>query len=469
MIYQIIWQNKLMKNNMHTHNDNMTMPQAPNVEKSLLAMMTIDPQNIIPAAIADGVNGDWFYIPAHKNIWEVFAERYQNGHALDITSIMQHLADRGQLEAVGGAPGLSEVFSYATNTGLFSVHLAELRDKYNRRSMIEHALYKAYDTSTPYNPTDAAELAMNLTTAAAPAAPSMKDILSSALRDIDTMTRIGTHIMGIRTGFPYLDDMLGGLRGGTLNIIAARPGMGKTAFGLNVLINVARDFKKNDIPGRVLFLTAEMTGEQLAYRMIQTVAQVNVQAYTQGRHPGYDSLDAVMKRLKDAARRIPTLPLDVVDVDGWSIGRISQYLTAEHREKPISLVVVDYIQRIKGNTKKAEENTVEQIAEASHGLKAVSKRLNIPVLALAQVNRESAKSGASGKAPTLADLKGCGKIEEDADSVAFIHRGCYYSNNKSEQAEDENQADIILAKNRHGKIGSCEARFFGEYSLFVQP
>lgn len=432
-------------------------------------MMTLEPHTIIPDAIAAGVNSDWFYIPAHKNIWEVFSSRYQSGETLDVTSILQHLADRGQLEAVGGVSGLTDVFSYSTNTGLFSVHLAELRDKFNRRSMIDDALHKAYDTSTPYNPAETAELAMSLTAAAAPAALPMKDMLSLAVNNIDTMGKNGTHILGIRTGFPQLDDMLGGLRGGTLNIIAARPAMGKTAFGLNVFLNVAHDLKRQNAPGRVLFLTAEMTGEQLAYRMIQTVAQVNVQAYTQGKHPGYDSPEEARNRIENAAKHIPTLPLDIVDVDGWSIGRISQHLTAEHRKNPLALVVVDYIQRIKGNTKKAEENTVEQIAEASHGLKAISKRLDIPVVALAQVNRESAKSGASGKAPTLADLKGCGKLEEDADSVTFIHRSAYYGNNKPEHAEDENKAQIILAKNRHGKNGLSEARFFGEYSLFIQP
>ena len=450
------------------NNSNTLPPHAANAEKSLLAMMAIEPDSIIPDAIAAGVNADWFYIPAHRNIWNTFAERYQNGQSLDITSVMQHLADCGLLEAVGGASGLSDVFSFATNTALFHVHLAELRDKYHRRRMIAE-VEKAYDTSTPYSPADTAEIGMQLTATAAPKPATMRALLAAVLKDIDDMARAGTHIRGIRTGFPLLDDMLGGLRGGTLNIVGARPAMGKTAWGLCLMLNVARELKKSNKPGRVFFLTAEMTGEQLAYRMIQILAQVNVKEYAHGEYPGYGSVEAVRKRITDAARMIPSLPLDVVDISGWNIGRISQHLTAEHRKNPLALVVVDYVQLIKGNSKKAQENTVEQIAEASQGLKAIAKRLDIPVVALAQVNRESAKSGAAGKSPTLSDLKGCGSLEQDADSVVFIHRPAYYSSNKSEQAEDENKAEIILAKNRHGKTGLINARFFGEYSLFIQP
>lgn len=444
-------------------------PSAPNAEKSILAMMTIDPLSVAPYALAAGVDRSWFYIPAHKTLWDIMVERYNNGQPVDdITSIMQHLADIGQLESVGGASGLSEVFSYATNTALLNVHLAELRDKYARRCMIDE-LAKAYDTSTPYTPSDTAELALQLSTKTESKSESMSDIMNQVLSEIDTMSRTGTHISGLRTGFPALDDMLGGLRGGTLNILGARPAMGKTAIGMNIALNVADELKKNKKDGRVLFLTAEMTSAQLAYRMIQTVARVNVQEYAQGKHPGYNNLEDARKRIHHAAKLINTLPLHIVDVTGWNIGRISQFIAAEHRKNPFVLVVMDYIQLIKGNTKKAQENTVEQIAEASQGLKAVAKRHNIPVLALAQVNRESAKAGASGKAPTLADLKGCGSLEQDADSVTFIHRPAYYNNNKSEQVEDEKHTEIILAKNRYGKTGVISARFFGEYSLFVQP
>lgn len=441
------------------------IPHAANAEKSLLAMMTIDPHTIIPAAIAGGVNDEWFLIPAHRIIWQVLNQRFNNGESLDITSVMQHLADHGQLESVGGAAGLMNVFSYTTNTGLFKAHIADLRDKYNRRKIMDEA-NRAADVSTPYNPAMTAELAMTLTADTWNCTPNLSDAISRTLGEIDSMKNHGTHIRGVRTGFPHLDDSLGGLRGGTFNILAARPAMGKTALGMNIAINVARANKESDA-ANVLFLTAEMTSEQLAYRMLQTVGQVNIRDYS-CRNCESMSEEEMRKRIQQAAAYIKKLPLEVVDISGWGVGRVSQFLTAEHRKKPLGLVVVDYVQMIKGDSKKATENTVEQISEASRGMKAIANKLGIPILGLAQVNRESAKSGASGKAPTLADLKGSGSLEQDADSVTFIHRPAYYVNNKSENAEDERYTELIVAKNRHGETGVHFARFYGEYSLFTE-
>ena len=438
----------------------LTEPYAENAEKSILSMMFLKPETIIPKTIDEGIDESWFYIPKHKILFNTLLNRYKNGQAIDSVSIAQHLTDIKRIDAVGGYPGLTEVLSFTTFTVLYQHHLEILKDKHERRLIIQLAI-QAADTKLPFDLSDCMDV-VERRVPASRHAPSYQESLTAAMRNIDDMMEKGSHICGLSTGFKQMDIALGGMRGGTLNIVGARPAMGKTALGLNIAVAAARDAKRTQ-SGRVLFLTLEMSSIELSNRLLQAEAEVNVYGLANLRSKKEQRVKR--EKLNQALAELSSLPLEIVEVNGWNINRISQFLTAEHRNRELALVVVDYIQLIKGTTKSAKENSVDRIAEVSNGMKDIARNLNVPVLALAQCNRDTAKGGKAGHAPSLSELQGSGSLEQDADSVILLHRPAYYQSNADTNRDDE-LAELHIAKNRHGRTAIIQTDFLGKYYLF---
>lgn len=440
-----------------------TEPSAPDAEKSLLSMAMIAPKEIMPAAIADEVGKSFFFVPAHQLLWGALESIYNDKQDLDIVSVMQHLKDNNLFDAIGGLPGFNEIKSYDTRTCLYSKHFEILQEMKNRRKAFELARLAA-DTSNNLYQEAGRELAVSFAKASGSETLSFTDKVSAAMKDIQERVNSGSHITGIRTGFKRLDILQGGLRPGELIIAGARPAMGKSVFGMNIALAAARQCKDTQ-KGRVLFVSLEMSWKEIIERLAQSIAKVNVNALASSKDNGVK----VEKNtdLMRAQKELSSLPMDIVEMNGADINRIILRLEAEHRKGALSLVVVDYIQLIQGSSKGAKGNAFESISEVSIALKNIARRLNIPVLALAQVNRDAASSGASGKAPTLAQLKGSGSLEQDADSVILLHRKGYYNNsdNATGDAESDSTIEIHLAKNRHGITGNETADFIGKYSL----
>lgn len=444
----------------------ISTPYAADAEKSLLSMAMLEPDEIMPAAIADGVDASWFYIPAHRIIWNALESRFRDKKSLDITSLMQHLNEQNQYEAVGGNVGFCAVKSFETCTRLYSAHLEILKEQYERRKILELARLATVKDNKLYREA-CRELAASFTDEADSHRPTFAEMVRKAMESMQEMINKGTHISGLRTGFPELDFMQGGLRPGELIIAGARPGMGKSIFGMNIALTAARQCCKQN-SGRVVFLSLEMSSEELITRLVQSMAEVNLFGLAASK----DNALKVAKNpdLMRAQEELNTLPMDIIEAHGMDIARITLQLEAEHRKNPLALVVVDYVQCIQGASKMAKESTIESVSDASRGLKNAARRLNIPVLALAQVNRDAANSGAAGKRPTLAQLKGSGSLEQDADSVILLHREEYYDKAKENQENTENESimEIILAKNRHGITGTEHARFIGKHFL-IKP
>ena len=438
----------------------LSQPYSENAEKSILSMMHIAPDTIIPKAVADGIDESWFYIPKHRILFNTLLNRFQNGQSVDVVSIAEHLSDSKQLDAVGNYAGLSEVLAFSTLTILYQSHLEILKDKRDRRLCIQLAI-QAADTKLPFSLIDCMDVAEHHTSVNGHSL-SYQESLAAAINNIDTMMEKGSHICGLSTGFKQLDIALGGMRGGTLNIVGARPAMGKTALGLNIAAAAARD-ARNTQSGRVLFLTLEMSSIELSSRLLQAEAEVNIYGLANMKNKKEQSKKR--EELNRAHDELSSLPLEIVEVNGWDINRISQFLTGEHRNRELALVVVDYIQLIKGTTKSSKENSVDRIAEVSNGMKDIARNLNIPVLALAQCNRDTAKGGKAGHAPTLSELQGSGSLEQDADSVILLHRPAYYQSNTDATRDDE-LAELHIAKNRHGRTAIIQTDFLGKYYLF---
>jgi len=299
---------------------NVVMPQAPNIEKSLLAMMTIDPTNIVSQCVSKGMTSDFFYIPAHRILWEIFRERYDKGIPIDVTSVMQQLADKKQLEAVGGPAGLTDVFSYTTNTGLFNLHFETLKEKYIRRSIIltanqasESAYTSEAEVDALLDETEQAVLKIRQSTDKGGEWKLSADI-AAAVNNMERMMSSKGEVLGLTTGYPRLDSMINGLKGGELFIIAARPSMGKTSFLLNIMEHLALNVKKP-----ILIFSCEMPSVQLVERLLYARSGVSKQQLL-AKQGGLSKED--MKRLKYAINELRASNIVIDDTAAISIAEL---------------------------------------------------------------------------------------------------------------------------------------------------
>ena len=247
----------------------VAMPQAPTLEKSLICMMALDPTNIISHCISDGINEEFFYIPAHRILWTIFRDRYERNLPIDIISVAQTLADEGKLEAIGGNAGLADIFSVASSTALYEAHFATIKEKYLRRCMIMagnkmHELAISADTEIDQLLDSAEQEVMDIRKSSLTSTQwSLKKDIQTAMSNMEKMMDRRGDVLGLTTGYPVLDHMINGLKPGELFVIAARPSMGKTSLLLNIMEHLALEEKKP-----VLIFSCEMPSVQLVERLL---------------------------------------------------------------------------------------------------------------------------------------------------------------------------------------------------------
>ncbi len=446
---------------------NVVMPQAPNVEKSLLAMMTIDPSNIVSQCVSKGMTTDFFYIPAHKILWEIFRDRYDKGIPIDVTSVMQHLADRNKLEAVGGASGLMDVFSYATNTGLFNLHFETLKEKYVRRAIIltanqasESAYTSEAEVDALLDETEKAVLEIRQSTNKGGEWKLSTDI-AAAVSNMERMMSSKGEVLGLTTGYPRLDSMINGLKGGELFIIAARPSMGKTSFLLNIMEHLALNVKKP-----ILIFSCEMPSVQLVERLLYARSGVSKQLLI-SKQGGMAKED--MKRLKYAINELRASKIVIDDTAAISIAELRAKARRVMRDHPdLCAIGIDYLQLMRSHTKQAQNSREREIAEISGGLKSLAKVLNLPILALAQLNRgPENRPGKNKGVPMMSDLRESGAIEQDADMIGLLYRMAYYAEDDEDRENMGSDANLSLSKNRNGPTGDIPLTFIPELMRFT--
>ena len=445
----------------------LMMPQAPGAEKSLLSMMCIDPAGIISKAVTEGLTGDYFYIPAHRILWEIFSERYAENKPIDITSITQELTDSKRLDAVGGHQGLMDVFSYVTSTALFATHLEIIKEKYLRRCIIltsNDATAKAFsseeDVDALLDSTEAAVLQIR-NSAAKDEAWTLKSDIQKAMNNLERMMNSKGDILGISSGFPELDKKVNGLKSGELFVIAARPAMGKTSFLLNIVEDMVLNQKKP-----VLVFSCEMPSVQLVERLLYARSGLSRQTLMQNNgtltREQMQSFVSAMKELSDSQ-------LIIDDTPGISIGELrakARRVMKDHGQ--LAAIGIDYLQLMKSKSKQAENSREREIAEISGGLKNLAKELGLPIIVLAQLNRgPEGRTGKNKGTPMMSDLRESGAIEQDADMIGLLYRSAYYAEDEEERAERGNDATLLLAKNRNGPAGSIYLSFRAELMKFI--
>ena len=443
------------------------MPQAPGVEKSLISMMAADPTNIVSRCVTEGMNEDFFYVPAHRILWEIFSRYYDTGKPIDITTIAQELEDSKKMTAVGGPAGLAEIFAYATSTALFEHHYRTIKEKYLRRCMIMAANKMTEFAHTGETEIDqlldsAEQEVMKIRQSASSAKSwSLKADIQQAVTNLERMMKTGGDILGLPTGYPKLDGMINGLKGGELFVIAARPSMGKTSFLLNIVEHLALEVKRP-----VLVFSCEMPSVQLVERLLYARSGVSKQQLVA--QQGKLSPDN-MKRFTQAMKEYAASKLVIDDTAAISVSELRAKARRVEKEHPdLCAIGIDYLQLMRSHTKQAQNSREREIAEISGGLKSLAKELNLPVVVLAQLNRgPENRTGKNKGTPMMSDLRESGAIEQDADMIGLLYRSAYYAEDDEEKEALGANANLALAKNRNGPTGDVPLSFMAELMRFV--
>ena len=428
-------------------------------EQGVLGSMLISPRETI-AECVEKINEEYFYVPAHQTVYTILVELWNAGQGIDLITFTQVLRDRNVLDAIGGAAFVTSLFTFVPTAANVGYYLEIVRDKYILRQIISAAtesVRRAYEeqdeVSNLLDEVEAKILAVGEDRFKGQM-PTMKDQVMAAIEAIEGLYERKGGITGISTGFAELDRMTSGLHPAEMIVVAGRPSMGKTALAMNIAEHVAIHEK---LPVAVFSL--EMSSQQLVQRLLCSRARVNLQKVRDGflAERDFPSLTAAAAKLAEAR-------IFIDDSAGLSILELrakARRLKAQHE---IQLIIVDYLQLLRSMTRRAQENRQLEISEISAGIKGLAKELKIPIIVVAQLNRQP--EARSGGKPRLSDLRESGSIEQDADLVALLVRPEIYEEDEDARAEKAGEAELIIAKQRNGPVGEIQLTFLKEFTRF---
>ena len=428
-------------------------PQSLEAEESILSSILLNKGALLE--IIEILKPEHFYKEAHKKIYQSIIEMFEKNEPADLVTITNRLREQKMLSAIGGATYISRLID-SIPMAVNIVHYAKIvREKAILRMLIHKAnevIARSYDAIDLSEVLDFAEKSIYEVSQDKinKSFSKLKDVIFESFNILEKRGSSSTNFSGLETGFKDFDKITSGLQKSDLLIIAARPGMGKTAYALNIARNVCN----NDDVG-IAFFSLEMSKEQLALRLLCAESEINSEKIRNGE---LDSDD--WDKLRYAGTKLAELPIFINDTPSISVMEIRAISRKLKKDHNISLVIVDYLQLMK--TKENAERRDLAIAEISAALKAMAKELNIPVIALSQLNRKLEER--ADKRPILSDLRESGAIEQDADIVIFIYRDEIY--NKNDNNPDKGTAEILIRKHRNGKTGVVKLRFLDVYTKF---
>ena len=403
-----------------------------------------------------------FYKMEHRMTWNVITEMYNSDKAVDLTSVSDELQRRNMFDRFGGRTYLMELVCNVTTTLKTAYHVEVIRDYAIRRKLIEASaemskLAFKYDTEGHELLGEAEQILFDaFDSRDSKHVAGMSEISPLAFKIIDDAYHgDAKNVAGYSSGFSDLDGLINGFRPGSLNIIAARPSMGKTALAMNI---AQFGGARGDNPC-VLVFSLEMSAEQLAHRMYAASAKVNVSAMMRG-----VISEVEYSRLVEAEAQVRARNIYIHDVSDLTVTDFrAECRKFKMRHPDLALIVVDYLQLMRSGSKRYDNRQTE-VAEISRAMKAVAKEMGCPVIALSQLSRETERR--TDKKPQLWDLRDSGAIEQDADVVMMLYRESYYGDNENTDLMDD-VAEIRVAKNRNGATGVCRLVFQREYTRFV--
>ena len=427
-------------------------------EKSLLGTILIN--NNVMIDLGGDLRANDFFLKEHKEIMAAVSSLFEKHQPIDFLTLSNELTLLGKMEAAGGVGYLTELIDNVPSATHFKAYAGIVKQSSLRRKLIKAGddittLANSAD-NTPEELIELAEKSLNEvseTSTASDVLVKIGDILSDTFDRIEKLASNKGALRGLKTGFADLDRKTAGLQQSDLIVIGARPAMGKTTFATNLAYNLANYNKKT-----VLFFSLEMGKDQLIERMLANAAAIDSWNIRTGNLSGDD-----FSRLTEAMGEMAEAPIQFFDGGGLTITGLRTLIRRALRESEVGAVVIDYIGLMNDPVAERAGNEVLKLTNISRGLKLMAREFNVPVIALSQLNREVAKDARQSKIPNLADLRGSGSIEQDADIVMFLHREEYYN----EDTERKNITDLIIAKHRNGPVGRIELYFHPELLKFV--
>src|SRR3954453_6375664 len=439
-----------------------TPPHSVEAEQGVLGSMLISPRETI-AECVEKINEEYFYVPAHRTTYDVLVDLWNGGQGIDLITFTQVLRDRNLLDSVGGAAFVTSLFTFVPTAANLEYYLEIVRDKYILRQIISAAtesVRRAYDEQDEVNNL-LDEVEQRIFAVGEDRFKgqmlSMKDQVMEAIEAIEKLYERKGGITGISTGFIEFDRMTSGMHPSEMIVIAARPSMGKTALAMNIAEHVAINEKL-----AVGVFSLEMSSQQLVQRLLCSRARVNLQKVRDGflGERDFPSLTAAASKLAEAK-------IFIDDTAGLTILELRAKARRMKAQHDVKLIVVDYLQLLRSTSRRAQDNRQLEISEISAGLKGLAKELHVPIIVVAQLNRNPEnRTGDSKGRPRLSDLRESGSIEQDADLVGLLVREAYYADTEEEKEEAAGNADLIIAKQRNGPVGDIPLTFLSEFTRF---
>ncbi len=439
-------------------------PQALELEEAVIGALMIERDAY--AQVSEILRPESFYDRRHQLIYSAITDLAINQSPVDILTVKDQLSKRGELEEVGGPFYIAQLSSRVASSAHIEYHARIIAQKYLARELItftSHIQGKAFDETLDVDDLmqeaegklfeiSQRNLKKDYT--------QINPVIAEAYQLIQKAAARTDGLSGLETGFTKLDSMTSGWQKSDLIVIAARPAMGKTAFVLSMAKNIAVNYREP-----VALFSLEMSNVQLVNRLITNVCEIPSEKIKSGQLAGYEwqQLDYKLKDLIDA-------PLYIDDTPSLSVFELRTKARRLVREHGVKIIIIDYLQLMNASGM-AFGSRQEEVSTISRSLKGLAKELNIPIIALSQLNRGvESREGIEGKRPQLSDLRESGAIEQDADMVCFIHRPEYYKIFQDDKGNDlRGMAEIIIAKHRNGAVGDVLLRFKGEFTRFSNP
>jgi len=436
-------------------------PQAPELEEAVLGALMIEKDAY--SLVSEILRPESFYEHKHQLIYAAITDLAINQKPVDILTVKEQLNKRGELDEVGGPFYLAQLSSKVASSAHIEYHARIIAQKALARELITYTSNiqtKAFDETVDVDDLmqeaegklfeiSQQNLKKDYT--------QINPVIAQAVEQIQKAAARTDGLSGLESGFRKLDKITSGWQNSDLIIIAARPAMGKTAFVLSMAKNIAVDFHNP-----VALFSLEMSNVQLVNRLISNVCEIPSEKIKSGQLADYEwqQLDYKLRDLLDA-------PLYVDDTPSLSVFELRTKARRLVREHGVKVIIIDYLQLMNASGM-SYGNRQEEVSTISRSLKGLAKELNIPIIALSQLNRGvENREGEEGKRPQLSDLRESGAIEQDADMVCFIHRPEYYKIYTSADGTDlRGLAEIIIAKHRNGAVGDVRLRFIGQYTRF---
>lgn len=438
-------------------------PQAPELEAAVLGAIMLE-KDKFSEAIEIIQSGDCFYVDAHRRIYEAMHALNNQGRAIDLLTVTEELKKRGDLELIGGQYFLTTLTLNVVTSAHMEVHARIVMEKFIQRELIRISgtvISEAYEDSTDvFDLLDKAETGLYDITDKhlRKNYNKISDILIKTLDEINEAKANKKDVTGVPSGYATLDKITGGWQKSDLIVLAARPGMGKTAFTLNLALNAALN---KDKPFPVAFFSLEMGAGQLVRRLLAAVSDLSLGKLVKGQLEEHE-----FYQLMERSKKLASAPIFIDDQAALNIFELRAKARRLASKSDIQMIIIDYLQLMTAGVEKG--NREQEISKISRDLKALAKELNIPIIALSQLNR-SVEQRSNSKIPQLSDLRESGAIEQDADMVVFLYRPGYYQkqDEQNNMEPDDGTTEVIIAKHRNGNLDTAKVKFIGEYQKFV--